>query len=131
MVIATRFRDLPDAQMKEVAGYVESGRPVVGMRTATHAFNIPADKPYARYGWGAKEWDGGFGRPGARRDVDQPPRPPRQGEHAGRDRRGGVRSSDPPSIRDGDIWGPTTSTRSGSPSPATASRWSWGRSWRA
>src|ERR1700733_3503687 len=40
MIIATRFRDLPDDQMKEIADYVESGRPVLGMRTATHAFNI-------------------------------------------------------------------------------------------
>src|SRR5918997_3202669 len=27
MVIATRFRNLPDEQMKEIADYVESGRP--------------------------------------------------------------------------------------------------------
>jgi hypothetical protein len=40
MIIATRFRDLPDDQMKEIVDYVESGRPVIGMRTATHAFSI-------------------------------------------------------------------------------------------
>src|ERR1039458_8125066 len=28
MIIATRFRDLPDDQMKEVVDYVESGRPL-------------------------------------------------------------------------------------------------------
>ena len=50
MVIFTRFRDLPDAQMKHIADYVESGRPVVGLRTATHAFDIAEGKTYARYG---------------------------------------------------------------------------------
>src|SRR5712692_7509955 len=62
MVIFTRFRDLPDEQMKHIAKYVESGRPIVGMRTATHAFNPKSDKSYANYGWRSKEWDGGFGR---------------------------------------------------------------------
>ena len=47
MVIFTRFRDLPDAQMKYIADYVESGRPIIGLRTATHAFDIKGDKTYA------------------------------------------------------------------------------------
>jgi len=34
MIIATRFRDLPDDQMKHVVDYVESGRPVIGLRQA-------------------------------------------------------------------------------------------------
>ena len=38
MVIFTRFRELPDEQMKHIADYVESGRPIIGLRTATHAF---------------------------------------------------------------------------------------------
>jgi type 1 glutamine amidotransferase len=63
MVIFTRFRNLPDDQMKYVAEYVESGKPVVGLRTATHAFNISGSKTYEKYHWQAKgEWDGGFGR---------------------------------------------------------------------
>ena len=62
MIIATRFRDLPDDQMKEIVDYVESGRPVIGMRTATHAFNIKGNKKFARYSHNSKEWDGGFGR---------------------------------------------------------------------
>src|SRR5262249_28765032 len=62
MVIFTRFRDLPADQMKHIVDYVESGRPIVGMRTATHAFNPRTDKTYARYGWQNKEWEGGFGR---------------------------------------------------------------------
>ncbi len=66
MVIQTRFRDLPDEQMAHIDAYLMRGGPVLGMRTATHAFNIPKDKPYARYGNGfggePAEWKGGFGR---------------------------------------------------------------------
>src|SRR5207253_1167366 len=31
LVIFTRFRDLPDEQMKHIVDYVESGRPIIGM----------------------------------------------------------------------------------------------------
>jgi type 1 glutamine amidotransferase len=63
MVIFTRFRDLPDDQMKNVADYIDAGKPVVGLRTATHAFNNGSSKAYAKYSWGSKkDWDGGFGR---------------------------------------------------------------------
>ena len=51
MIIATRFRNLPDEQMKYIVDYIEAGKPVIGMRTATHAFNIPKDKKYAKYSW--------------------------------------------------------------------------------
>jgi type 1 glutamine amidotransferase len=62
MILFTRFRDLPDAQMKHIVDYVESGRPVVAMRTTTHAFDLKTSKTYQRYSWNSKEWDGGFGR---------------------------------------------------------------------
>ena len=63
MVIFTRFRNLPDDQMKYVADYLDAGKPVVGLRTATHAFNNPGSKGYAKYSWGSKkDWEGGFGR---------------------------------------------------------------------
>src|ERR1051325_2985757 len=39
-VIFTRFQDFPDDQMKEIDDYLERGGPVVGLRTATHAFEI-------------------------------------------------------------------------------------------
>ena len=61
MVIFTRFRNLPDEQMKHVADYVNSGKPIVGLRTATHGFNL-SSKTYGKYHWQSKEWDGGFGR---------------------------------------------------------------------
>jgi len=62
MIIATRFRDLPDEQMQHIVQYVESGRPIIGMRTATHAFSIPPGKKYSKYSFNSREWDGGFGR---------------------------------------------------------------------
>jgi hypothetical protein len=61
MIIQTRFRDLPDSQMKYIVDYVESGRPVIGLRTATHAFAL-SQGSYRRYSWDSREWDGGFGR---------------------------------------------------------------------
>src|SRR4051812_7797564 len=51
MVIATRFRDLPDDQMQYVDEYVRAGKPVVGMRIATHAFQLKTGKTYQRYTW--------------------------------------------------------------------------------
>jgi hypothetical protein len=62
MILFTRFRDLPDAQMKHIVDYVESGRPVIGMRTATHAFDLKTSKTYRNYSWDDKESGGGFGR---------------------------------------------------------------------
>jgi hypothetical protein len=62
MIVFLRFRDLPDDQMKLIVDYVESGKPIVGMRTATHAFNIKAGRTYAKYTWTSKEWPGGFGK---------------------------------------------------------------------
>jgi hypothetical protein len=62
MILFTRFRDLPDAQMKHIVDYVDSGRPMVALRTATHAFDLKTSATYRRYSWNSKEWDGGFGR---------------------------------------------------------------------
>ncbi len=60
LVLLTRFRDLPDAQMKHIVDYVESGKPIIGMRTATHAFQLKTSPTYAAWNWNAP--DGGFGR---------------------------------------------------------------------
>jgi type 1 glutamine amidotransferase len=64
MVLFTRFRNLPDDQMKYVVDYVEAGKPVIGLRTATHAFNIKPTSKYAKYTWGSKVagFEGGFGK---------------------------------------------------------------------
>ncbi len=62
MVVFTRFRDLPDAQMQPFVDYVESGRPIVGLRTATHAFDVRLHPQWRRWSWHNDEWAGGFGR---------------------------------------------------------------------
>ena len=51
----TRFLKLDDAQLAPIVSYVESGKPVVGFRTSTHAFNYPKDHP-------SEAWNHGFGR---------------------------------------------------------------------
>ncbi len=71
MVIQTRFRNLPDEQMKHIDSFLKAGKPVIGLRTATHAFSIPKPKDgeqseFAHYSWDYKgdksEWSQGFGR---------------------------------------------------------------------
>jgi uncharacterized protein len=47
MVMYLRFRALPDAELTRVLKYVESGKPMVGFRTTTHAFLYPKDSPNA------------------------------------------------------------------------------------
>jgi Trehalose utilisation len=62
LVLMVRFRDLPDAQMKHIVDYVEAGRPIVALRTSTHAFDLKSSPTYRRWSWNSKEWEGGFGR---------------------------------------------------------------------
>ncbi|HMC67158.1 MAG TPA: ThuA domain-containing protein [Gemmataceae bacterium] len=107
MVLFTRMRDLPDEQMKHIVDYVESGRPIVGLRTATHAFDFQKHKGYLRYTWTSKEWDGGFGR-----QVLGETWISHHGQHGKQSTRGIIAkdAADHPilrGIKDGDIWGPT------------------------
>lgn len=65
-ILLLRFRHWPDAQMKHFDDYLKSGKPIIALRTSTHAFNI-TDKAsaYAKYSWTASEatgWKGGFGK---------------------------------------------------------------------
>ncbi|QJW93645.1 ThuA domain-containing protein [Frigoriglobus tundricola] len=65
MVIFTRFLNLPDDQMQHIEDYLAAGKPVVGLRTSTHAFNgIPGKSRFAKFnnGSGVKGWEGGFGK---------------------------------------------------------------------
>jgi len=107
MIIATRFRDLPDAQMEWIDKYVQSGKPIIGLRTATHAFNIPQDKSYAKYSWNSEEWPGGFGRQFLGETWVA-----HHGQHKRESTRGRIApgAEDHPVVRgieDGSIWGPT------------------------
>lgn len=64
MILFLRFRDLPDEQMKQIIDYTESGRPVIGLRTATHSFDVKTSATYAKWTWNSKVpgWEGGYGR---------------------------------------------------------------------
>jgi hypothetical protein len=64
VILFTRFRDLPDDQMRHFVDYSESGKPIIGIRTATHAFELKSSPTFARYSWNSTEpgWEGGFGR---------------------------------------------------------------------
>jgi glycerophosphoryl diester phosphodiesterase len=55
MVVFTRFRALPDSQLKYIERYLASGKPIVGLRTSTHAFLYPDGNPHAAL-------NDGFGR---------------------------------------------------------------------
>jgi hypothetical protein len=107
MVLLIRFRDLPDSQMKHIVDYVESGRPIVGLRTATHAFDLKSSPTYAKYSWNSRVWDGGFGRQVLGETwIDH------HGRHGEQSTRGVLVESERNhpilrGIRDGDIWGPT------------------------
>jgi len=108
-VMLLRFRDLPDDQMKYIVDYVEAGKPVLGMRTSTHAFNIRKYQTYKKYtnGFGGDDYKGGFGRQvlgekwishhgGHKRESTRGLIAPGEEKHA-------IATG----IKNGDIWGPT------------------------
>jgi hypothetical protein len=107
LILFTRFRDLPDDQMKHIVEYVESGRPVVALRTATHAFELKTSPTYQRWSWNSKEWDGGFGR-----QVLGETWIAHHGEHGKQSTRGIIAKGQERhpilrGIQSGEIWGPT------------------------
>ena len=66
MVMLLRFRELPDDQMKYIIDYTNAGKPIVALRTSTHAFNYTRNKqsPFAKYSYDSKVpgWIGGYGK---------------------------------------------------------------------
>ncbi len=67
MILFTRFRELPGSQMQHFEDYLMMGKPVLGIRTATHAFRFEDSthlwRHYGNYYDGEKQtWKGGFGR---------------------------------------------------------------------
>lgn len=64
MVMFLRFRELPDEDMKHIVDYVNAGKPILGIRTSTHAFSYSRNKEslYAHYSFRNGKWPGGFGR---------------------------------------------------------------------
>jgi hypothetical protein len=64
MIVFTRFRELPDEQMKHVDAYLQTGKPVIGIRPAVVAFRNKSDSEYAKYSsnYRGDDFPGGFGR---------------------------------------------------------------------
>jgi type 1 glutamine amidotransferase len=54
-VFYLRWRELPADQMRRILAYLDSGRPLVGLRTSTHAFRYPKGSEF-------EKWNDGFGR---------------------------------------------------------------------
>ena len=112
MVLFTRFRELPDDQMAHIENYLMAGKPLVAIRTATHAFEFK-DSTSRWIHWSnsfadeQSPWNGGFGRLvlGERWHTHH-------GHHKHQSTRGVIAptAADHPIARgldDGDIWGPT------------------------
>ncbi len=107
LVLFTRFREFPDEEMKHFVDYVEAGKPILGLRTATHAFDYrrSPDSPYARYSWRNDEWPGGFGR-----QILGETWVNHHGEHGRQSTRGvpAAEHAEHPILRGvDDVWGPT------------------------
>ena len=113
MVVFTRFRALPDEQMQHIDNYLKAGKPLIGIRTATHAFNY-TDKDstnFAHYsnGYSGQEsaWTDGFGRLVLGEKWHS-----HHGHHKHQSTRGIIAPNAEDSaitngIKSGDIWGPT------------------------
>ena len=112
MVIQTRYRHLPDAQMKHIDDFLKAGKPAIGLRTATHAFSGIKGE-YAKYnnGFNGKDadaaWADGFGRLVLGEKWIS-----HHGSHMREATRGvfAPDAKDNPilnGIKDGEIWGPT------------------------
>ena len=118
MVLFTRFRELPDEQMRFLADYVAAGKPIVALRTATHAFANQTG-PWVKWAWNNKD-TGGFGR-----EVLGETWIRHHGRHGVESTRGvpAPGAAQHPvlqGIRDGDIWAPTDVYAVRLPLPADA-----------
>src|SRR6266498_5955027 len=56
VVMLLRFRELPDDQMKYFVDYLNSGKPILAIRTSTHAFQYTRNKQsqYVKFDWQSK-----------------------------------------------------------------------------
>jgi hypothetical protein len=59
-----RFRQYPDAVMQHFVKAYLAGKPIIALRTSTHAFKYgnPTNSAFAKYSHNSKQWPGGFGR---------------------------------------------------------------------
>ena len=107
VIIATRFRELPDWQMQYVVDYFKGGKPVIGLRTATHAFAYSRNKEskFADWSYDSSKWQGGFGQ-----QVLGETWVNHHGKHGSQSTRGVIhpKAESHPILRGvKDVWGPT------------------------
>jgi type 1 glutamine amidotransferase len=107
VVCQFRFRELPDEDMKPFVDYLQSGKPIIALRTATHAFAYSRNKksPYAKWSWDSKDWPGGFGQ-----QVLGETWISHHGNHGSESTRGlldGLNAKHPVLRGVSDLWGPT------------------------
>ena len=124
MIIATRFRDLPDEQMKHVAQYIDAGKPVIGMRAAVVAFRL-SSKTYERFSSSGSIWKGGFGQ-----HILGQTWKSHHGAHARESTRGVIvpAARNHPIVRAcNDIWGPTDVYSVAMPFPQENHVLAWGQ----
>ncbi len=121
MVVFTRFRSLVNEEMKLFQDYLDSGKPVIGIRTATHAFDFSKnpESPFAKYSYSntGDEFTGGFGRQVLGQNWIA-----HWGGHGKQSTRGrfAPNTAEHPILRgiaDGEIWGPTDTYEASVPQP--------------
>jgi hypothetical protein len=63
-VFFLRFRKLPPEQAKHIEDYLAEGKPIMGLRTSTHAFAYGKDHPYFKWSHNSSVdgWKQGFGK---------------------------------------------------------------------
>lgn len=65
LFMGLRFQDWNDEQMGHFLKYMDSAKPIIGIRTSTHAFKLKDTKgKYAKFDWNHKsedKWNKGFG----------------------------------------------------------------------
>jgi hypothetical protein len=107
VVMLLRFRELPDPDMKHFVDYLNRGKPIIALRTSTHAFAYLRNQqsPYAKFDWQSRDWPGGFGRQVLGETwIDH------HGEHGKQSTRGVINAEfkSHPVLRSvADLWGPT------------------------
>ncbi|MGL6075506.1 MAG: ThuA domain-containing protein [Fimbriiglobus sp.] len=64
VVMFLRWRTIPAEQMKHISDYMDTGKPIIGLRTSTHPFKPGRKDEYAKYSSDSKVagYEGGFGK---------------------------------------------------------------------
>jgi hypothetical protein len=63
-ILFLRFRKLPVEQAKHLEDYLAAGKPIMGLRTSTHAFSYGKEHPYFKWSFNSnvEGWKQGFGK---------------------------------------------------------------------